>query len=128
MRRFPGWWLLIAVTLAWIGLCVFSIYARVYARDDGRYVAQDPAMHAWFDKLRSGKGLCCSITDGRIVADPDWGTEGANYWVNIDGRHVIVPDDAVIGEPNKFGQAVAWPVVDESGAVTIRCFMPGGGT
>ncbi len=29
------------------------------------------ALHSWFDKLGSQKGLCCSFADGRTVADPD---------------------------------------------------------
>src|SRR5262249_50466659 len=40
------------------------------ARDvDGRYAAQNPELHEWFEGLRSGKGPCCSDADGASVAD-----------------------------------------------------------
>ena len=99
---------------------------HAYARDDGRYA--DSNLKSWFDALRSGHGLCCSVADGRTVADPDWGTENGHYWVRIDGKKIAVPDDAVVDVPNRFGQAVAWPIGGEGGLVLIRCFMPGGGT
>jgi len=98
------------------------------ARDlDGQY--NDSPLKPWFDTLRSGKGLCCSFADGRTVEDPDWGTEGNNYWVNIDGQHIIVPPEALVIVPNRFGRAVVWPYADvETGKILIRCFMPGAGT
>lgn len=94
------------------------------ARDDGRYSA-DPAMHAWFDKLASGRGLCCSVADGRTVDDPDWGTLGDHYWVIVDGERIAVPPEALVTEPNRFGAAVVWPVQNIDGETYIRCFMPG---
>ena len=30
----------------------------------------------WFDRLASGKGLCCSFADGFSVQDVDWGHPG----------------------------------------------------
>jgi len=39
------------------------------ARDDGRY-ANSP-LKQWFDRLASGKGLCCSFADGVSVEDID---------------------------------------------------------
>ena len=95
------------------------------ARDDGRY-ANNP-LKAWFDKLASGKGLCCSFADGVSVEDVDWDTQGNNYRVRINGQWVVVPDAAVVTEPNKFGPAVVWPFQDNNGATQIRCFMPGTG-
>lgn len=46
----------------------------VAARDlDGRYAAQNPELHRWFEGLRSkGGSLCCSDADGRSIEDPDW--------------------------------------------------------
>ena len=40
------------------------------ARDDGRYSGSP--LKPWFDTLRSAKGLCCSVADGLVVADPDY--------------------------------------------------------
>ena len=96
----------------------------------GQYAGVDPALHAWFDKLASGKGLCCSFADGVAVEDVDWDTGGAGgrYRVRLDGRWIEVPDAALVTEPNKFGRAVVWPYQDSSGSTQIRCFLPGAGT
>jgi len=31
-----------------------------------------PELNEWFDRLASGKGLCCSFADGFVVSDVDW--------------------------------------------------------
>jgi hypothetical protein len=95
------------------------------ARDlDGRYAAQNPELHQWFEGLRSGKGPCCSDADGASVSDVDWETRAGHYRVRIDGDWVDVPDEAVITEPNRIGRTMVWPVRGYLG-LTIRCFMPG---
>ena len=97
----------------------------MHARDvDGRYAAQNPELHQWFEGLRSGKGPCCSDADGSAVSDVDWETAGGHYRVRIDGEWVPVPDEAVITEPNRIGRAMVWPIKGYLG-VSIRCFMPG---
>lgn len=90
---------------------------------DGRY-ANSP-LKQWFDQIKSGKGLCCSFADGFSIKDADWDTDGSSYRVRLDGEWIVVPDDAVVREPNRYGPAVVWPVKDQSGATTIRCFMAG---
>lgn len=123
--------LVIAATVMWF--CAFLVAAG--ARDDGRF-ASSP-LKSWFDKLSSGKGLCCSFADGRRVDDVDWDTggenkdtqsEGGHYRVRVDGRWVVVPDAAVVTEPNRFGPAVVWPYQDGNGVTQIRCFLPGAGS
>jgi hypothetical protein len=95
------------------------------ARDlDGRYAAQNPELHQWFEGLRSGKGPCCSDADGAAVSDVDWETKAGHYRVRIDGQWVDVPDEAVITEPNRIGRAMVWPIRGYLG-LSIRCFMPG---
>lgn len=109
-------------------LCVAIISSSniAWPRDlDGKYA--DNPLHAWFDKLSSGKGLCCSFADGRTVDDPDVDTDGSHYKVRVDGVWYIVPDEALITEPNKYGKAVVWPYVDYEGKTQIRCFLPGAG-
>src|ERR1700733_9815922 len=98
---------------------------RVYARDDGRYA--NAPLKAWFDQLASGKGLCCSFADGVSVQNVDWDTQNGRYRVRIQGQWVVVPDTAVVTEPNRFGPAVVWPYQDADGATQIRCFLPGAG-
>jgi len=112
--------------LAGVALCMIALVPnQLSARDDGRY-ANSP-LKQWFDKLASGKGLCCSFADGVSVEDVDWDTAGGNYRVRLNGQWYTVPDAAVVTEPNKFGPAVVWPYKDMEGATQIRCFMPGTG-
>jgi hypothetical protein len=99
---------------------------QLNARDDGRF-ANSP-LKPWFDRLASGKGLCCSFADGFSVQDVDWDTQDGQYRVRIYGQWFVVPDDAVVAEPNRFGPAVVWPYNDRYGNTQIRCFMPGAGS
>lgn len=128
-------------------ICIFYLASSVvsFPRDlDGHYATSDPEMHAWFNKLKSSKGLCCSFADGVSVRDVDWDTQGGSYrvrvcakapeepgsvaWANCkDKAWVVVPDAALVTDPNKFGQAVVWPYGDSSGVTQIRCFIPGSG-
>jgi hypothetical protein len=99
--------------------------SNVSARDDGRYTNEP--LHAWFDQLASGKGLCCSFADGVKVEDVDWDTLDGRYRVRLRGEWITVPDSALVTEPNRFGPAVVWPYMDAEGATQIRCFLPGAG-
>ncbi len=120
MHRLTG------LVLTGVMLCMLaSIPSRVSARDDGRY-ANSP-LKAWFDQLASGKGLCCSFADGVSVENVDWDTQNGRYRVRLQGQWYVVPDSAVVTEPNKFGPAVVWPYQDSDGATQIRCFLPGAG-
>jgi hypothetical protein len=94
-------------------------------RDDGRY-ASDP-LHTWFDHLSSGLGLCCSFADGQAIQDVYWDTQNGHYRVRIGGEWVVVDDDAVVTEQNKFGKAVVWPYLTHNGQLKVRCFLPGSG-
>jgi hypothetical protein len=112
--------------LAVVALCMLVfVPSHVSARDDGRY-ANSP-LKTWFDQLASGKGLCCSFADGVSVEDVDWDTQDGRYRVRIQGQWLLVPDVAVVTEPNRFGPAVVWPYQDIEGATLIRCFLPGAG-
>jgi hypothetical protein len=111
-----------------------GIFVAAQARDDGRY-ANRP-LHAWFDQLASGRGLCCSFADGFSISDVDWDSQDGHYRVRLDGEWTDVPDDAVVTEPNRFGPAVVWPIGQpgayardsaRNNAIQIRCFMPGAG-
>jgi hypothetical protein len=116
------WLAIVAIALA----AYFAWAATAGARDDGRY-ANSP-LHAWFDQLASGKGLCCSFADGVSIPDVDWDTEGDHYRVRLDGQHwIVVPDSAVVTEPNRDGRAFVWPYQDTDGVTQIRCFLPGAG-
>jgi hypothetical protein len=98
------------------------LFGSAAARDDGRYSASP--LKPWFDSLKSGKGPCCSDADGFVVADPDWESWQGRYRVRLDGEWIVVPDDAVITEPNRAGRTMVWPIKGSLGT-TIRCFLPG---
>jgi len=122
MHRLTG----LALTV--VALCMLLCAPnRGSARDDGRYASENPELHKWFDKLASGKGLCCSFADGFSVENVDWDTLDGRYRVRLHEEWIIVPDSAVVTEPNRFGPAVVWPYQDSDGATQIRCFMPGAG-
>jgi len=118
---------LTVTAFAAVAVCVNAfVPGYLYARDDGRF-ANSP-LKQWFDRLASGKGLCCSFADGVSVQDIDWDSKDGRYRVRLDGEWVVVPDAAVVTEPNRFGPAVVWPYKDAAGATQIRCFIAGAGT
>lgn len=92
------------------------------ARDDGRY-ANSP-LKPWFESLHSEYGQCCSDADGYMVADVDWESDKGRFRVHIDNEWVVVPDGAVITEPNKIGRTMVWKHYID-GHPRVRCFMPG---
>jgi hypothetical protein len=71
--------------LAAISLSLTSIASdQLFARDDGRFA--DSPLKPWFDRLASGKGLCCSFADGFSVQDVDWETQDGHYRVRVHGQ------------------------------------------
>lgn len=108
---------LVSVSLLCVSLAI--------ARDNGRFAGADPEIKAWFDKLASGRGPCCSDADGYALSDPDWESKDGHYRVRIDGNWIDVPDDAVITVPNRVGRTMVWPIRYPPHTITIRCFMPG---
>ena len=114
--------------LAVVALCTSAFFSgNVSARDDGRYASENPELHKWFDQLASAKGLCCSFADGVSVENVDWDTQNGRYRVRMQGQWFVVPDTALVTEPNRFGPAVVWPYQDGNGVTQIRCFLPGAG-
>jgi hypothetical protein len=86
--------------------------------------ASRPELNDWFNRLTSGRGLCCSFADGFAVSDVDWESKGGHYRVRLENIWIDVPDDAVITEPNRVGRTMVWPLRFD-GQILIRCFMPG---
>jgi len=115
------------LAVALTALCVTVVVPNhSHARDDGRFF--NSPLKEWFDRLASRNGLCCAFADGVSVQDVDWDTQDGHYRVRIQGEWIVVPDAAVVTEPNRFGPAVVWPYNDRYGNIQIRCFMPGAGT
>jgi hypothetical protein len=115
-----------SIGLAMLAMCISMLAPKfLFARDDGRF--DNSPLKQWFDRLASGRGLCCSFADGVSVQDVDWDTLDGHYRVRLRGQWFVVPDAAVVAEPNRFGPAVVWPYQGADGATQIRCFMPGAG-
>lgn len=92
------------------------------ARNDGRY--DTSPLKSWFESLQSEFGKCCTDADAYIVPDADWESERGRYRVRIDDEWVVVPDGAVITQPNRFGRTMVWRHYID-GHPRVRCFMPG---
>ena len=69
-----------------------------------------PELNEWFNRLTSGKGVCCSFADGSVVSDVDWESKGGHYRVRLEDNWIDVPDDALITEPNRVGRTMVWPL------------------
>ena len=79
---------------------------KLSARDDGRY-ANSP-LKQWFDRLASGKGLCCSFADGvsvlrtstlTVVAD-DFHPLINRVLFDLHNRHKLTFRNATTGSIN----------------------------
>jgi len=101
-----------------------GIFLAIFVAPALAHDPSHPELNGWFDKLASGRGLCCSLTDGVTVADPDWESRDGRYRVRLYGEWIDVPDDALITEPNRFGRTMVWPMLF-NGKISVRCFMPG---
>jgi len=104
--------------------------ALILIRDPTGKWAGDP-LQSWFESLRNKLGLyCCAKADGHALDDGEWDIKDNNYRVFVQGRWVVVPDDAVLSGPNKFGKAIVW-FRNYPWRVTpdtrILCFLPGSG-
>src|ERR1700743_3360919 len=94
VRNAPRWRMPLRIVCAL--LLSASATTSMRARDvDGRYAAQSPELHQWFEGLRSGKGPCCSDADGSAGSDVDWENRARHYRVRIDGGGVDAPGGAV---------------------------------
>ena len=108
--------------------------AVILVRDPTGKWANDP-LRPWFEALKNKDGLvCCARADGHPLDESEWDIKGDSYRVFLKGEWIVVPDDAVISDPNKFGKAIVWvwpqEVLAWGGAPAgnfIRCFIPGSG-
>jgi hypothetical protein len=70
--------------LAIFAFCLTTLVPnQLVARDDGRFA--DSPLKPWFDRLASGKGLCCSFADGFSVQSrlghSGWALSGTNHYL-----------------------------------------------
>lgn len=90
-----------------------------------------PDLDEWFNGLKSDGGYpCCSQVDGSTVSDVDWDTTVVagklHYRVRVEGMWIVVTDEEVVKQPNRYGTALVW-VYHVDTKPMVRCFMPGAG-
>ena len=107
--------------------------AVILIRDPTGKWANDP-LQPWFESLRNKAGLyCCAKADGHPLDEGEWDMKNDSYRVFLQGKWIVVPDEAVILGPNKFGKAMVWVWPQEVGAWggppvnPVMCFIPGSG-
>ena len=87
----------------------------------------DDSLKPWFDSLRNKLGLyCCAEADGHPLDDLSGTSRTIASAFFVQGEWTIVPDDAVLLGPNKFGKAIVW-FRDPWGvkpSSRIQCFIP----
>lgn len=115
--------------LVWIALQLAILVVLLSVHFAHAHDHTRPDLNGWFSGLHSEQGLCCDGTDidtgkARHVATEDWDTKDGHYRVRLDGEWIDVPDNAVIHQPNLYGETLVWPVKGYDG-VWIRCFLPG---
>ena len=67
--------------------------------------------------MRAETNCAAPFADAVSLQDVDWDTQDGHYRVRIQGEWIVVPDDSVVTEPNRFG-----PAVDAGdGTTRIRC-------
>jgi hypothetical protein len=116
---------MLARTLLATSLVLASV--ATYARDNGQYTDVSPDIKRWVEGLTDHQGRgCCATADGFRPEEVEWDTAENSYRVRIDGKWFVVPEAAVVTEPNKIGYAIVWYYVD-TGKLYIRCFLPGTG-
>jgi hypothetical protein len=96
--------------------------------------AGDP-LEPWFESLHNKVGLyCCAKADGQPLDDGEWDIKDSSHRVFVRDQWIVVPDDAIILAPNKFGKAIVWlqsradlASGDLTFSTHITCFIPGSG-
>jgi len=108
---------------------IVALIAPAFAHSPEHFAQMGEENEQWMRGLKNGKEqLCC---DGRDGYDAIYDTHEGHYRVLLYGKYWVVPDNAVIKEPNKIGVAQVWYQtlwsVDKVPTPTIRCFIPGAG-
>jgi len=108
---------------------LFAGVAISQDRDNGKYSQVSQEIKTWFKHLTNKScDPCCDSADGLL---PDaWEIGPKHYRVKIYGEWLIVPNHAVINDPNRLGHAVvwlepSWTLGESEGSDAVRCFLPG---
>ncbi len=107
-----------AIVTIGVVIVLFLLMTPVRAHDHAR-----PALTDWLKGLHNkSKALCCDGNDTDAIED--WETKDNRYRVKFRGQWFDVPDEAIVEDQNKAGDALLWMNKGFSG-FSVRCFMPG---
>ena len=104
---------------------LFALIVPALGHEDHNWTTAD---REWYKKQQvPGKpgNLCCNEND---ASEAEEDIRNGRYWTRWP-RHpqwIIVPDEAVIHNPNRNGAPVVW-WWHENGILKIKCYAPGGG-
>ncbi len=112
--------------LALTGLFLLSSDALSKAGPEWAQLNMSPSQRKWFQEQKEPgtQKPCCNSSDGEEVQED---IRDGVYWVlsaKTQGEWLPVPPSAIITEPNRWGQPVAW-FFHEGGKPKVRCFSPG---
>jgi hypothetical protein len=106
------------ITSIIFALCILQAASLVWAHDG--------INDEWYESLTipGTAGRCCGGSDCKPTEAE---VRGGHWWAALpDGEWIEVPDELVIqNKGNPVGQPVLCVVPDESGAISVRCFVPG---
>lgn len=124
-------------------MLLLAVPASAHDWTHGDFAQSTPAQRNWLNKQRrpGTTFTCCSEADGEQVDEQiKYDSKGiGRYWIyskHTRGEWMLVPDEAVIREPNLHGRPVAWFRWGDAGGSsstlprsdltpTIFCFAPG---
>ncbi len=112
-----------------LALAFALLASTALARDNGRWRELPDDVREWLrsQKIPGGKGAghpCCDAADGEEVQED---IREGRYWIKGGAAFAdwtIVPEQAVINGPNKYGQPVVWRS-PSSFTPVIYCYAPG---
>src|SRR5690349_15460831 len=97
--------------LALLGVSIMILIllcaSLAFAHDHNR-----PDLNSWYPTLHSGKGPCCDGPgkDAQHLSVDDWKRIDGHYEVFLEGEWIVVPEEAIVNQPNLDGQAIVWPM------------------
>ncbi len=117
------------LSVMFTAVILVAIWLPVRAHSPDHFAQMGEEKEKWLRGLKNETGaLCCSGKDG---FDAEYDTQGNSYRVLLYGSYWVVPDEAVVKEPNRMGVAQVWYTTfwsaDGVPKPQIRCFIPAGG-
>ena len=120
----------VLIAIAWF----VAMRTGAYAHWRPEYAQASPDVRNWFKSQRAPTTNvpCCDISDGEFAEeDIRYDEKGVGHFWTRWSKHLewmLVPDDVVIQEPNKWGRPVVfWAEDSVNNVMYIRCYARGAG-